>query len=96
MLLLCSETDNRDSDNNQADGIEAFSFTSSYLDDLLYIDTPYFEQMVSQTYPTELLLGWVLCFALFSCALLFVLSSFVAFCVCLCFVARYFLSFLVL
>ena len=74
MLLLCYETD-----NNQADVIEAFNSTSRYLvDDLLYMETPYmyFEQMVSQIYPTELLLGWVLCLALFCCALLCVLSSF--------------------
>ena len=42
------------SDNNQADVVEAFNFTSRYLDDLLYIDNPYFEQMISQVYPTEL------------------------------------------
>ena len=27
--------------------------TSRYLDDLLYIDDPYFEQMVGHIYPTE-------------------------------------------
>ena len=42
------------SDNNQADIIEAFNPTSRYLDDLLNIDNPYFEQMVGQIYPTEL------------------------------------------
>ena len=42
------------SDNNQADVVEAFNSTSRYLDDLLYIDDPYFEQMVSQIYPTEI------------------------------------------
>ena len=42
------------SDNNQADVIEAFNSTSRYLDDLLYIDNPYFDQMASQIYPTEL------------------------------------------
>ena len=40
------------SDNNQADVIEAFNSTSRYLDNLLNIDNPYFEQMVSQIYPT--------------------------------------------
>ena len=40
------------SDNNQADIIEAFNSTSRYLDDLLNIDNPYFEQMVGQIYPT--------------------------------------------
>ena len=34
------------SDNNQTDIIEAFNSTSRYLDDLLNIDNPYFEQMV--------------------------------------------------
>ena len=42
------------SDNNQTDIIEAFNSTSRYLDDLLYIDKPYFEHMVGQIYPTEL------------------------------------------
>ena len=32
------------SGNNQADIIEAFNSTSRYLDDLLYIDNPYFEE----------------------------------------------------
>ena len=45
------------SDNNQADIIEAFNSTSRYLDDLLTIDNPYFEQMVGQIYPTELYLN---------------------------------------
>ena len=45
------------SDNNQTDIIEAFSSTSRYLDDLLNIDNPYFEQMVGQIYPTELQLN---------------------------------------
>ena len=36
------------SDNNQADVIEAFNSTSRYLDVLLNIDIPYFEQMVDQ------------------------------------------------
>ena len=45
------------SDNNQADIIEAFNSTSRYLDDLLNIDNPYFEQMLGQIYPTELQLN---------------------------------------
>ena len=45
------------SDNNQTDIIEAFYSTSRYLDDLLNIDNPYFEQMVDQIYPTELQLN---------------------------------------
>ena len=45
------------SDKNQTDIIEFFNSTSRYLDDLLHIDNPYFEQMVSQIYPTELWLN---------------------------------------
>ena len=41
------------SDNNQTDIIEAFNSTSRYFNYLLYIDNPYFEQMVGQIYPTE-------------------------------------------
>ena len=41
------------SDNNQIGIIEAFNSTSRYLDDLLNIDNPYFEQMVGLIYPTE-------------------------------------------
>ena len=41
------------SDNNQTDIIEAFNSTSRYLDDLLNIDNPYFDQMVGQIYSTE-------------------------------------------
>ena len=45
------------SDINQTDIIEAFNSTSRYLDGLLNIDNPYFEQMVGQMYPTELQLN---------------------------------------
>ena len=45
------------SDNNQADAVEAFNSTTRYLDDLLNIDNPYFEQMVSQVFPNELQLN---------------------------------------
>ena len=41
------------SDNNQTDIIEAFNSTSKYLDDLLNIGHPCFEQMIGQIYPTE-------------------------------------------
>ena len=41
------------SDNNQTDIIEAFNSTSRYLDDLINIDNPYFEQMIGQIHPTE-------------------------------------------
>ena len=39
--------------------IEAFNSTYRYLDDLINIDNPYFEQMVGQIYPTELQLNKV-------------------------------------
>ena len=42
---------------NQADIIEAFHSTSRYLDDLLNIDSIYFDQMVDRIYPTELQLN---------------------------------------
>ena len=38
---------------------EAFNSISRYLDDLLNIDNPYFEQMVDHIYPTELQLNKV-------------------------------------
>ena len=56
LFLFCYERDFMLSlsDNNQTDIIEAFNSTSRYLDDLLNINNPYFEQMVGQIYPTEL------------------------------------------
>ena len=56
LFLFCYERDFMLSlsDNNQTDIIEAFNSTSRYLDDLLNIDNPYFEQMVGQIYPIEL------------------------------------------
>ena len=45
------------SPENQADIIESFNSTARYLDDLLYIDNIYFEQMVNQIYPAELQLN---------------------------------------
>ena len=59
LFLFCYE---RDfvlplSANNQADVVKAFNYTSRYLDALLNIDNPYFPQMVSQIYPTELQLN---------------------------------------
>ena len=59
LFLFCNERDFMLSlsDNNQADIIEAFNSTFRYLDDLLNIDNPYFEQMVGQIYPTELQLN---------------------------------------
>ena len=59
LFLFCDERDFMLSlsDNNQTDIIEAFNSTSRYLDDLLNIDNPYFEQMVGQIYSTELQLN---------------------------------------
>ena len=60
LFLFCYERDFMLSlsDTYQADIIiEAFNSTSRYLDDLLNIDNPYFEQMVGQIYPTELQLN---------------------------------------
>ena len=42
------------SDNTQADVVEAFNSISRHLDDLHNINNPYFEQMASQIYPTEI------------------------------------------
>ena len=55
LFLFCYERDVMLSlsDKNQTDIIEAFNSTSRYLDDLLNIDNPYFEQRVGQIYPTE-------------------------------------------
>ena len=61
LFLFCYERDFMLSlsDNNQTDIIEAFNSTSRYLDYLLNIDNPYFEQMVGQIYITELQLNKV-------------------------------------
>ena len=59
LFLFCYERDFMLSlsDNNHTDIIEPFNSTFRYLDDLLNIDNPYFEQMVGQIYPTELQLN---------------------------------------
>ena len=59
LFLFCYERDFMTSlsDDNQADIIWAFNSTFLYLDDLLNIDNPYFEGMVSQIYPTKLQLN---------------------------------------
>ena len=59
ICLFCYERDFMLSlsENYQTDITEAFNSTSRYLDDLLNIDNPYFEQMVGQIYPTELQLN---------------------------------------
>ena len=56
LFLFCYERDLMLSlsENNQTDFIEAFNSTSRYLDNLLNINNPYFEQMVGQIYPAEL------------------------------------------
>ena len=43
--------------DKQVDVIGAFNTTSRYLDDILNIDIVYFENMVSQIYPSELQLN---------------------------------------
>ena len=45
------------SDDKQADVIDAFNTTSRYLDDILNIDNVYYDNMVSQRYPSELQLN---------------------------------------
>ena len=45
------------SDDKQADVIDAFNITSRYLDDILDINNVYFDNMVSQIYPSELQLN---------------------------------------
>ena len=59
LFLFCYERDFMTSlsDVKQAEIIEAFKSTSRYLDDLLNIDNPYFEGMVSRIYPPELQLN---------------------------------------
>ena len=44
-------------DDKQADVIDAFNTTSRYLDDILNINNVYFDNMVSQIYPSELQLN---------------------------------------
>ena len=59
LFLFCYERDFMTtlSDVKQAEIIEAFKSTSRYLDDLLNIDNPYFDGMVSCIYPPELQLN---------------------------------------
>ena len=45
------------SDDNQADVIDGFNTKSRYLDDILNINNVYFNNMLSQIYPTELQLN---------------------------------------
>ena len=64
LFLFCYERDfiTSLSDVKQAEIIEAFTSISRYLDDLLNIDSPYFESLVNRIYPPELQLNkanWV-------------------------------------
>ena len=56
LILFCYEKDLMMSlsDDKQADIIETFNATSRYLDDILNIKNFYFDNMVSQIYPSEL------------------------------------------
>ena len=59
LFLFCYERDFMTSlsEVKQAEILEAFKYTSRYLDDLLNIDNPYFEGMVNRIYPPELQLN---------------------------------------
>ena len=59
LFLFCYERDfmTSVSDVKLAETIEAFKSTSRYLDDLLNIDTPYFEGRVNRIYPPKLQLN---------------------------------------
>ena len=59
LFLFCYERDFMFSlsDDKQADVIDAFNTTSRYLDDILNINNVYFDNMVSQIYPSELQLN---------------------------------------
>ena len=59
LFLFCYERDFMMSlsDDKQADVIDAFNTTSRYLDDILSINNVYFDNMVSQIYPSELQLN---------------------------------------
>ena len=56
LFLFCYEKDFMMSlsDDKQADIIDAFNTKSRYLDDILNINNIYFDNMVSQIYPSEL------------------------------------------
>ena len=59
LFLLCYERDFMMSlsDDKLGDVIDAFNTTSRYLDDILNINNVYFDNMVSQIYPSELQLN---------------------------------------
>ena len=56
LFLFCYERDFMMSlsDDKQAEVIDAFNTTSRYLEDILNINNVYFDNMVSQIYPSEL------------------------------------------
>ena len=56
LFLFCYERDLMMplSDDKQADIIDAFNTTSRYFDDILNINNVYFDNMLSQVYPSEL------------------------------------------
>ena len=58
-FLFCYERDFMLSlsEDNQSDVIEAFNSTSRYLNDLLNIDSNFFDSMVDRLYPSELQLN---------------------------------------
>ena len=62
--------ENRVSDDKQADVIDVFNTTSRYLDDILIINNVYFDNMVSQIYPSELQLNKANFVKEFSCHLI--------------------------
>ena len=59
LFLFCYERDFMMSlsDDKQADVIDAFNTASRYLDDILNTHNVYFDNMVSQIYPSELQLN---------------------------------------
>ena len=59
LFLFCYESDFMISlfDDKQADINDAFNTTSRYLDEILNINNVYFDNIVSQIYPSELLLN---------------------------------------
>ena len=61
LILFCYDRDFKMSlsDDKQADVIDALKTTSRYLDDILNINNVYFDNMVSQLYPSELQLNKV-------------------------------------
>ena len=59
LFLFCYERDFMMSlsDDKHADVIDAYNTVSRYLDDILNIDNVYFDNMVSQIYPSDLQLN---------------------------------------